>query len=183
MIKVKAYFEKRNQYDNEFTEFIFKDIKDLKKWGKQDFDRKVFTINCVAKNKEEENFYGVSARLDMTNRVIKTIVPGKEVFYEYPIRTLQAFELMSLTGFKIDKEVLKNIKSTMRFLRFMPSEQVGNVLRKIIVGKYASETFKTIFECVQYKLILGLTATFERLDGKHELIKKYCPICDTITLI
>lgn len=49
---------------------------------------------------------------------------------------------MSLTGFKIDKEVLKNIKSTMRFLRFMPSEQVGNVLRKIIVGKYASETFK-----------------------------------------
>lgn len=49
--------------------------------------------------------------------------------------------------------------------------------------RYASETFKTIFECVQYKLILGLTATFERLDGKHELIKEYCPICDTITLI
>ena len=31
-------------------------------------------------------------------------------------------------------------------------------------------------------MILGLTATFERLDGKHELLNKYCPICDTITV-
>lgn len=135
-------FHKEQYYIKEPEQFLSVPIVEYVDTLEQDFDRKVFTINCVAKNKEEENFYGVSARLDMTNRVIKTIVPGKEVFYEYPIRTLQAFELMSLTGFKIDKGVLKNIKSTMRYLRFMPSEQVGNVLRKIIVGKYASETFK-----------------------------------------
>ena len=52
MIKVKAYFEKRNQYDNDFIEFIFKDIKDLKKWGKQDFDRKVIEIKVFENNKQ-----------------------------------------------------------------------------------------------------------------------------------
>jgi len=31
-------------------------------------------------------------------------------------------------------------------------------------------------------MILGLTATFERLDGKQELLAKYCPICDIITV-
>lgn len=31
-------------------------------------------------------------------------------------------------------------------------------------------------------MILGLTATYERLDGKEELIKKYCPIIDKITV-
>jgi superfamily II DNA or RNA helicase len=31
-------------------------------------------------------------------------------------------------------------------------------------------------------LILGLTSTIERLDGKHELIKKYCPVVDTVTI-
>lgn len=38
-----------------------------------------------------------------------------------------------------------------------------------------------IFTKVKYKLILGLTATFERLDGKHALLNKYCPIIDIVT--
>lgn len=49
--------------------------------------------------------------------------------------------------------------------------------------RYAAETFYQVFQQVKYKYILGLTATFERLDGKHELIKKYCPVIDEITLI
>ena len=48
--------------------------------------------------------------------------------------------------------------------------------------QYVSETFKKIFEVVSYKMILCLTGTLERLDGKEILIKKYAPVCDTITL-
>ena len=48
--------------------------------------------------------------------------------------------------------------------------------------RYNSDDFSTIFEKVKYKLILGLTATFERLDGKEILIAKHCPVIDTITL-
>lgn len=44
-----------------------------------------------------------------------------------------------------------------------------------------SNMFSTIFKCVKYKLILCLTATLERLDGKEILIKKYAPVCDIIT--
>lgn len=43
-------------------------------------------------------------------------------------------------------------------------------------------SFSKIFETVKYKVILGLTATLERLDGKHELINKYCPVCDSVPL-
>lgn len=39
-----------------------------------------------------------------------------------------------------------------------------------------------IYEKVSYKLILCLTATLERLDGKEEIIKKYAPVCDKITM-
>lgn len=38
------------------------------------------------------------------------------------------------------------------------------------------------FKVVKYKLILGLTATFERLDGRHEILAHHAPVCDTITL-
>ena len=46
-----------------------------------------------------------------------------------------------------------------------------------------SNDFSQIFSCVQYKLILGLTATFERLDGKHIIMQKYCPIVNKISFM
>ena len=50
------------------------------------------------------------------------------------------------------------------------------------VHRYGADTFKEVFSRVQYKYILGLTATFERLDGKHSIMQKYCPVIDEITL-
>lgn len=31
-------------------------------------------------------------------------------------------------------------------------------------------------------IVLGLSATFSRLDGRHVLLNKFCPICDTIEI-
>lgn len=46
-----------------------------------------------------------------------------------------------------------------------------------------SSTFRNIFETISYKYVLGLTATYERLDDLHkEVMEKYCPVVDTITL-
>jgi superfamily II DNA or RNA helicase len=49
------------------------------------------------------------------------------------------------------------------------------------IHRTGSLEFSKIFDNVDYKYILGLTATFERLDGKEKLIQKYCPVIDTIT--
>lgn len=45
-----------------------------------------------------------------------------------------------------------------------------------------SDTFYSVFEKRQPKIVLGLSATFDRLDGKQEMLKQYCPVCDTITI-
>ena len=47
---------------------------------------------------------------------------------------------------------------------------------------FAAESFSHVFTCVDYSMILCMTGTLERLDGKEELIKHYAPVCDTITL-
>ena len=49
--------------------------------------------------------------------------------------------------------------------------------------RFNSNDFSQIFIKVKYKLILGLTATFERLDGKHKIMNKYCPIVDNISFL
>lgn len=46
----------------------------------------------------------------------------------------------------------------------------------------ASDEYIEIFNKTTYKYVLGLTATYERIDGKHELLKKYIPIIDTVSL-
>ena len=50
------------------------------------------------------------------------------------------------------------------------------------IHKFAANQFSQVFKTIKYKLILGLTATIERLDGKHELLKQYCPVVDTVTI-
>lgn len=45
-----------------------------------------------------------------------------------------------------------------------------------------TSTLGEIFTCVEYNMILGLTATIERLDGKEIIVKSYAPVCDEITI-
>ena len=45
----------------------------------------------------------------------------------------------------------------------------------------ASDTFRLVFD-FQYNFILGLTATFDRQDKKHEYLSQYCPVIATIPL-
>lgn len=40
----------------------------------------------------------------------------------------------------------------------------------------------TMFNVVKYRYFLGLTATFERLDGNEKLLEKYTFICDKISI-
>lgn len=48
--------------------------------------------------------------------------------------------------------------------------------------RYPADSFSQVFHMVEYYMIMCLTATLERLDGKHALIQKYAPVVDTITI-
>ena len=45
-----------------------------------------------------------------------------------------------------------------------------------------ADTFKQIFIKVKYHVILCLTATMERLDGKHKILEQIAPIIDRISI-
>lgn len=50
------------------------------------------------------------------------------------------------------------------------------------IHRCGSLTYSQVFTKVKYKIILGLTATLERLDGKEAYITKFCPVIDTVTV-
>ena len=50
------------------------------------------------------------------------------------------------------------------------------------IHRYAAKTFSKVFQVVEYRYIIGLTATIERSDGKHVLLERKAPIVDEVPM-
>lgn len=50
------------------------------------------------------------------------------------------------------------------------------------VQRVPSSTFRATFDTIQYKYVMCLTATLERLDGLESIVMEHCPVIDRITL-
>ncbi|MCK9429202.1 MAG: DEAD/DEAH box helicase family protein [Candidatus Omnitrophica bacterium] len=48
--------------------------------------------------------------------------------------------------------------------------------------RVGAETFKNVFDTIEYEKLLCLTATIERQDGNHDLILEKAPLIDNVTL-
>lgn len=103
--------------------------------------------------------------------------PDKRVVVVVPTEVLrkQWVRLLADNGFIFNVDVLViNTAASKPFLcDFLVLDEVH---------RFAGTLFYQVFEMANAKMILGLTATFERLDGKDKLIAKYCPVVDTITV-
>lgn len=101
--------------------------------------------------------------------------PGKSVIIVVPTDALQRQWLADLAEQKVPKVYQVLIINTV-----VRKEWNCDLLILDECHKYASDLFGKVFEVVKYKIILGLTATMERLDGKDSYIKKYCPVVDRV---
>lgn len=50
------------------------------------------------------------------------------------------------------------------------------------VHLFVADTFVRVFQKIKYTLLMCLTGTLDRLDGKQVLLEKYAPVCDIIDL-
>lgn len=112
---------------------------------------------------------------------IKTILdkyPNKKVLIVVPTIALkeQWFKSIDRWGFSFNcnVQVINSVVKEKYKCDFLILDEIH---------RFVADSFKKVFENVEYSIILGLTATIERLDGKHELINKYCPVLDKITLL
>lgn len=99
---------------------------------------------------------------------VKVIVPTEHLKNQW-ILELQKFNLLQHVKVGIINSEVK-VKENIALL----------VLDEI--HRYGSSSYVEIFRVKRPKLILGLSATFKRLDGRHALLAKYCPVVDTITV-
>lgn len=102
--------------------------------------------------------------------------PGLRIIVVVPTETLQRQWIKKLDerGFSLQSDVI--IINTL-----IKNNYDCDLLILDEVHRYCSELNSQVFDRVKYKYILGLSATMERLDGKHEILYKYCPEIDRVT--
>ena len=103
--------------------------------------------------------------------------PTKKILVVVPTDVLkvQWTKILDYNGLSFNAEV-QIINSVIR------QEQYFDMLVLDEIHRYSSNTFSEIFKKIKYGMILGLTATYERLDGKEKILDQYCPPFDCITL-
>lgn len=92
-----------------------------------------------------------------------------DILKEQWIKELAKYQLFSVCKVEIFNTIVKNNYIVDLFV----IDELHNA---------ASPVYISMFEKVKYRYFLGLTATFERLDGRHKLLEKYTSICDKITI-
>lgn len=103
-----------------------------------------------------------------TGKNIKIIVPTEHLKVQWLLE-LDKYGLSLQTNVEIINSAVKK-------------EERVDLLILDEAHRYGSDSFIEIFKVKHPKLILGLSATFHRLDGRHRIIEKYCPIIDTVTV-
>jgi superfamily II DNA or RNA helicase len=84
---------------------------------------------------------------------------------------------------KIEKDKVKNIRVYVINTIVLNELKLDcNLLILDELHRFASTEFKKVFDLIKYSFILGLTATVNRLDGKHDLLIEKSPVIDTITI-
>lgn len=99
---------------------------------------------------------------------VEVVVPTEHLKVQWMIE-LNKFNLVRNVSVEIINTAVKNKEK----ISFLILDEVHRI---------PAESFFEVFVQKNPIMVLGLSATFERLDGKHELLKQYCPIVDVITV-
>lgn len=100
-------------------------------------------------------------------KIIKVVVPTEYLKLQW-IQELNKYNLLQFVGVEIINSAIK-IQDHIDFLILDECHRIP------------SDTFYAVFEKRNPSIVLGLSATFNRLDGRHELLKRFCPVCDVIS--
>ena len=103
-----------------------------------------------------------------SGKIIVVVVPTDHLKLQW-ISELNKYRLLEYVRVEIINSAIK-IDSHVDFLILDECHRIP------------SETFYEVFKQRNPLMVLGLSATFSRLDGRHELLDKFCPVCDVISI-
>lgn len=129
--------------------------------------------------------FGKTRVATVTSKRMTNVFPQAVTYVVVPTTKLYD-DWMDAENGHIVKQQLWNVRVFVinTFINTFTETEKGNCDLLILdeIHNYASEQFGRVFAITNYKYILGLTATLERIDEKHKMIEQYCPIVDRVSI-
>lgn len=117
----------------------------------EDLQRRDFTINALAMNKEGQVTDLFGGQEDLKNRVIRTVGNGNQRFKEDALRILRALRFSSQLGFSIEPATLDAMKNLKAMIEHLAVERIANEFTKLISAKFVNKGLKYLGELQIYQ--------------------------------
>ncbi len=129
----------------------------------EDLLRRDFTINALCMDEDGNIIDLLGGRIDLDNKIIKTIGNAEERFEEDCLRILRAVRIATSLNFKLDESVIEGIKKTKHLLRKLSYYRKKSELDRIFVSNNNMYGVKLLLD-----LGLDVELELDRLkDIKH----------------
>ncbi len=151
-------FRKEVLYDDNRRPVEIKYIDDIH----TDLLRRDFIINTICMDNEGEIFDLLDGRLDLENKIIRTVGNAFDKFREDVLRILRAIRFATILDFKLDKEIIDAICENKHLLKNLSYQRKKSELDKIFTSPNRNYG-------IQLLLDLGLDNELEIPDLKKVL--------------
>ena len=139
----------------------------------QDLERRDFTINALAYNKQDglvDLFDGIS---DLKGKNIKCVGDPDKRFTEDALRIMRAIRFASTLGFKIDYKTKESILKNCHLLKNVSMERIRDELLKLLCGDNVTAVLIEYREVIA-TIIPELRVTFDfDQHNKHHIYNVY----------
>ncbi len=138
----------------------------------EDLQKRDFTINSLAIDKNGNIIDPCGGRVDLKNGIIKTF--KEENLLSDPLRILRAFRFYATLGYEIEKDTLTWIKKHKNLLGNVSGERIHQELILILSSQRVYETFKLMCELkvmdVIFPCVKRLRETAQRYYNEQNLL-------------
>lgn len=104
-----------------------------------DLKRRDFTINAICMDQNGNIIDLLNGKIDLTNKVIKTINNPYKSFTDDALRILRAVRFATILEFSLDEELIDAIKITKKYLKNISYNRKKHELDKIFASVHAKE--------------------------------------------
>lgn len=102
----------------------------------KDLERRDFTINALAMDKNGNVIDLFDGKKDLKLRIIRTVGNGYERFTEDPLRIIRALRFSSQLGFTIDPETVIQMKKIKQYINNLAIERITSEITKLFKGRF-----------------------------------------------
>jgi tRNA nucleotidyltransferase (CCA-adding enzyme) len=123
----------------------------------EDLQRRDFTMNAIAMDKEGNLIDPFHGQLAILNQVIQTVGKAEDRFQEDALRMMRAVRFVSQLSFKIEAETLNALIKLVHLLEHIAVERKQTEFDKLLSGVNRRQAFELILQTNIYSYLPGLS--------------------------